>query len=124
MRNAASGKPSRRASAAPSPGRVPVPTANRCTRAARSSSSKAATPTEQRDGRHVGFFHGTGHGLGLELHEEPRFQKTRSFETGMVFTIEPGLYYPGLGGVRIEDVVAVTKTGCTLLSNFEQRLEI
>ena len=81
-------------------------------------------PTEQREGRHVGFFHGTGHGLGLELHEEPRFQHTRSFEPGMVFTIEPGLYYPGLGGVRIEDVVAVTKNGCELLSNFEQRLEI
>lgn len=81
-------------------------------------------PTEQRDGRHVGFFHGTGHGLGLELHEEPRFQRTRSFETGMVITVEPGLYYPGLGGVRIEDVVAVTRTGCEVLSNFEQRLEV
>ncbi len=81
-------------------------------------------PTEQRDGRHVGFFHGTGHGLGLELHEEPRFQRTHSFEPGMVFTIEPGLYYPGLGGVRIEDVVAVTADGCDLLSDFEQRLEI
>ena len=81
-------------------------------------------PTEMRDGRHVGFFHGTGHGLGLELHEEPRFQKTRSFESGMVFTVEPGLYFPGLGGVRIEDVVAVTKNGCDMLSNFEQRLEI
>ncbi len=81
-------------------------------------------PTELRDGRHVGFFHGTGHGLGLELHEEPRFQKTRSFEAGMVFTVEPGLYYPGLGGVRLEDVVAVTRKGYDMLSNFEQRLEV
>ena len=81
-------------------------------------------PTETRDGRHVGFFHGTGHGLGLELHEDPRFQRTKSFETGMVFTIEPGLYYPGLGGVRIEDVVAVTAKGCDMLSDFEQPLEI
>ncbi len=81
-------------------------------------------PTELRDGRHVGFFHGTGHGLGLELHEEPRFQKTRSFAAGMVFTVEPGLYYPGLGGVRLEDVVAVTKKGYEMLSDFEQRLEI
>jgi Xaa-Pro aminopeptidase len=81
-------------------------------------------PTELRDGRHVGFFHGTGHGLGLEIHEEPRFQKTRSFEVGMVLTIEPGLYYPGLGGVRLEDVVAVTKSGREMLSNFEQFLEV
>ena len=84
----------------------------------------AGYPTEMRDGRHVGFFHGTGHGLGLELHDEPRFQKTRSFEPGMVLTIEPGLYYPGLGGVRLEDVVAVTAKGCEMLSQFEQRLEI
>ncbi len=81
-------------------------------------------PTEVRDGQHVGFFHGTGHGLGLELHEQPRFNGTRNFETGMVFTVEPGLYYPGLGGVRIEDVVAVTAKGCTQLSDFEQRLEV
>ena len=81
-------------------------------------------PTEMRAGRHVGFFHGTGHGLGLDIHEEPRFQRARSFEPGMVLTIEPGLYYPGLGGVRIEDVVAVTKTGCEMLSDFEQRLEV
>ncbi len=81
-------------------------------------------PTEVRDGRHVGFFHGTGHGLGLELHEAPRFNGTRNFEKGMVLTVEPGLYFPGLGGVRIEDVVAVTAKGCEMLSNFEQRLEV
>ncbi len=77
-----------------------------------------------RDGRHVGFFHGTGHGLGLELHEAPRFNHTRNFTAGMVMTVEPGLYFPGLGGVRIEDVVAVTDKGCELLSDFEQRLEV
>ena len=81
-------------------------------------------PTESRNGRYVGFFHGTGHGLGLELHEDPRFQRTKSFEAGMVFTVEPGLYYPGLGGVRIEDVVAVTEKGYDLLSDFPQRLEV
>lgn len=81
-------------------------------------------PTEQRDGRHVGFFHGTGHGLGLALHEDPRFQWTRRMEIGQVFTVEPGLYYPGLGGVRIEDVVAVKKGGAEILSDFEQRLEL
>ena len=84
----------------------------------------AGYPTETRDGRHVGFFHGTGHGLGLEIHEPPRFQFTRSLEAGTVITIEPGLYYPGLGGVRIEDVVAVTAKGCDVLSDFEQRLEV
>jgi Xaa-Pro aminopeptidase len=80
-------------------------------------------PTEVRAGRQVGFFHGTGHGLGLEIHEIPRFQKT-VFKPGQVLTVEPGLYYPGLGGVRLEDVVAVTKTGTRMLSRFEKRLEI
>ena len=80
-------------------------------------------PTEVRGGRQVGFFHGTGHGLGLEIHEFPRFQKT-VFKIGQVLTVEPGLYYPGVGGVRIEDVVAVTKSGTRMLSRFEKRLEI
>lgn len=80
-------------------------------------------PTEVRAGRQVGFFHGTGHGLGLEIHEIPRFQKT-VFKVGQVITVEPGLYYPGLGGVRIEDVAVVTKSGNRLLSRFEKRLEI
>ena len=80
-------------------------------------------PTEVRDGRQVGFFHGTGHGLGLEIHEFPRFQKT-IFKPGQVLTVEPGLYYPGIGGVRVEDVVVVTKSGTRMLSRFEKRLEI
>ncbi len=80
-------------------------------------------PTEVRDGRQTGFFHGTGHGLGLEIHEFPRFQKT-TFKVGQVLTVEPGLYYPGLGGVRTEDVVALTKSGIKMLSHFENRLEI
>ncbi|MEO8439557.1 MAG: Xaa-Pro peptidase family protein [Spartobacteria bacterium] len=80
-------------------------------------------PTEIRDGRQTGFFHGTGHGLGLEIHEHPRFQKT-VFKVGQVLTVEPGLYYPGLGGVRTEDVVAITKSGIRMLSRFEHRLEI
>jgi Xaa-Pro aminopeptidase len=80
-------------------------------------------PTEIRAGKQVGFFHGTGHGLGLEIHEFPRFQKT-VFKVGQVLTVEPGLYYPGLGGVRIEDVAVVTKSGNRLLSRFEKRLEI
>lgn len=54
-----------------------------------------------------GFMHGTGHGLGLQVHEEPRFNalSTAIVEPGMVMTVEPGLYYPKIGGVRIEDVV-------------------
>ena len=80
-------------------------------------------PTEVRKGRQVGFFHGTGHGLGLEIHEFPRFQKT-VFKPGQVLTVEPGLYYPGLGGVRLEDVAVVTETGNRVLSRFEKRLEI
>ncbi|MBA2241292.1 MAG: aminopeptidase P family protein [Chthoniobacterales bacterium] len=80
-------------------------------------------PTEVRDGRQVGFFHGTGHGLGLEIHEFPRFQKT-VFKRGQVLTVEPGLYYPGIGGARIEDVAVVTESGNRVLSRFEKRLEI
>jgi Xaa-Pro aminopeptidase len=80
-------------------------------------------PTELRNGKQTGFFHGTGHGLGLEIHEYPRFQKT-IFKAGQVLTVEPGLYYPGLGGVRTEDVVAITKSGIRKLSRFENRLEI
>ena len=80
-------------------------------------------PTEVRKGRQVGFFHGTGHGLGLEIHEYPRFQKT-VFKKGQVLTVEPGLYYPGLGGVRLEDVAVLTDKGIRLLSRFEKRLEI
>jgi Xaa-Pro aminopeptidase len=80
-------------------------------------------PTEIRDGRRVGFFHGTGHGLGLEIHEHPRLQKV-VLKDRQVLTVEPGLYYPGLGGVRLEDVALVTKTGSKILSRFPKQLEI
>ncbi len=72
-----------------------------------------------------GFFHGTGHGLGLEVHEEPRISKTTSIlEEGMVTTVEPGLYYRGIGGCRIEDVVAVTESGIEMLSSHPLEWEI
>lgn len=80
-------------------------------------------PTEEKEGHWSGFFHGTGHGLGLELHEEPRFGKA-VLKPGHVFTIEPGLYIPGLGGVRHEDVITVTSTGHRLLSHFPKVLEL
>src|SRR5438132_677291 len=84
---------------------------------------KRGYSTEVRKGRNVGFFHGTGHGLGLEIHEYPRLQKV-TLKDRQVLTVEPGLYYPGLGGVRHEDVVVVTKTGCKILSRFPKQLEI
>lgn len=80
-------------------------------------------PTERRDGRWTGFFHGTGHGLGLDLHEEPRLGVT-TFRPGQVFTVEPGLYYPEIGGARHEDVVTVTAGGCRLLSRLRVPLEL
>jgi Xaa-Pro aminopeptidase len=85
--------------------------------------TKRGFPTEVRKGKQVGFFHGTGHGLGLEIHEYPRLQKV-VLKDRQVLTVEPGLYYPGLGGVRHEDVVVVTKTGCKILSRFPKKLEI
>jgi Xaa-Pro aminopeptidase len=69
------------------------------------------------------FGHGTGHGLGLDVHEEPRVGRRRQdlaaavLEPGMAFTIEPGAYLPGFGGVRIEDDVLVTKSGCDVLTS-------
>ncbi len=80
-------------------------------------------PKEIRNGRWVGFFHGLGHGLGLDIHEQPRIAKTH-FREGQVLTVEPGLYYPGIGGVRIEDDGVVTDKGFKLLSKFRKELEI
>ena len=80
-------------------------------------------PAEIRNERWVGFFHGLGHGIGLEIHEQPRIAKT-NFKTGQVLTVEPGLYFPGVGGVRIEDDGVVTDRGFKVLSKFEKRLEV
>ncbi len=80
-------------------------------------------PAEIRDGRWVGFFHGLGHGFGLAIHEQPRIAKT-NFKAGQVLTVEPGLYFPGVGGVRIEDDGVVTENGFKVLSKFGKRLEV
>jgi Xaa-Pro aminopeptidase len=81
--------------------------------------------TGERDGRMQGFIHGTGHGLGLDIHEPPRIAVNNlTLEKGMVVTVEPGLYYYPHGGVRIEDTVLVTKSGIENLTRFPKFLEI
>jgi Xaa-Pro aminopeptidase len=82
--------------------------------------------TGRRRGRMEGFFHGTGHGLGLEIHEAPRMGQHSQGKllAGQVVTVEPGLYYPELGGVRLEDVVLVTRNGARNLTQFEKTLEL
>jgi Xaa-Pro aminopeptidase len=74
------------------------------------------------------FGHGTGHGLGLDVHEDPRVARATAdnpsapLEAGMVLTVEPGAYLPGWGGVRIEDDVLVTPTGCETLTSVPREL--
>lgn len=74
--------------------------------------------------RMQGFFHGTGHGVGVDIHEEPRISAAEGniLRAGMVITIEPGLYYYGIGGVRIEDTVVVTKNGHRNLATLTKEL--
>lgn len=72
-----------------------------------------------------GFFHGTGHGVGLEIHEAPRVSAVPEIlRAGHVVTVEPGLYYPGTGGIRLEDVVVITSRGCRNLTRFPKFLEL
>ncbi|MCC6544090.1 MAG: aminopeptidase P family protein [Nitrospirae bacterium] len=77
------------------------------------------------DGRMQGFFHGTGHGVGLDVHEPPRISKKNDILfTGHVVTVEPGLYYKGIGGVRLEDMVVVQPDGVINLTKSPKFLEI
>ena len=86
---------------------------------------KAGYKTGLVNGRMQGYFHGTGHGVGLDIHEAPRISRTGSLlQEGHVVTVEPGLYYPGLGAVRIEDMVLVTKDGCRNLTDFPKVFEL
>jgi len=81
--------------------------------------------TGEVGGRMQGFFHGTGHGLGLDIHEPPRIGPLDDvLEAGSVVTVEPGLYYYPHGGVRIEDTVLVTRGGIDNLTRFPKFLEI
>ncbi|MCK6480727.1 MAG: aminopeptidase P family protein [Planctomycetaceae bacterium] len=79
--------------------------------------------TGPRNGKMQGFFHGTGHGVGLDIHEAPRVGGVDdTLPAGSVVTVEPGLYYPGVGGVRLEDMVLVQERGCRNLTVFEKTL--
>lgn len=88
----------------------------------------AARDVLESKGLGEAFGHGTGHGLGLDVHEEPRIARFRTdttsvgLEPGMVFTVEPGAYLPGWGGVRIEDDVLVTPDGCEVLTSVPRDL--
>ena len=73
-----------------------------------------------------GLTHSLGHGVGLDIHEGPRMSEFYKFplEEHNIVTVEPGLYDPDIGGLRIEDIVEVTKTGCNNLTKMEIRLEV
>ena len=98
---------------------------NKVHEAVKKTFERAKFKTGERGGRMVGFFHGTGHGLGLQVHEYPGLgQAPDTIRAGHVVTVEPGLYYPGHGGVRLEDDVLVTAKGCTNLCTFPDEFEI
>ena len=81
--------------------------------------------TGNLNGKQQGFIHSTGHGLGLEIHEPPRIGMGEEIlKEGNVVTVEPGLYYEKIGGIRIEDVVVVEKKCCTNLTKYPKRFRV
>ena len=97
-------------------------------KAVKDSFEAAGFETGEKDGRMQGFFHGTGHGLGLEIHEPPGIPSRGTWgnilKSGNVVTVEPGLYYTGVGGIRVEDVIVVTENGYENLTSFSKELEV
>lgn len=84
-----------------------------------------ATYTRNGSYPQQGFMHSLGHGVGLDLHEAPKLGPWDSWlREGQVVSVEPGLYLPGIGGVRIEDLIYITATGCCNLTNFPQMLVV
>jgi Xaa-Pro aminopeptidase len=99
--------------------------------AVRPGRSGAAVDQAARDvltaaGLGEAFVHSTGHGLGLEIHEDPRIGKAGKVKLapGMAITIEPGIYLEGWGGIRVEDTVVVTDSGCEVLTPTPKELRV
>jgi len=78
--------------------------------------------TGKMRGCNCGFFHGLGHGVGLDIHEEPRIspKNPKPLKNGNLVTIEPGLYYPSFGGIRIEDMILIQQSGAEILTNYHK----
>ena len=90
------------------------------------SLKEAGFDTARRDGCMEGFVHTAGHGVGLDLQEAPHLSATSRdvIRAGQVLTLEPGLYYPDIGGVRLEDVALVSRQGARNLTKAEKSLEL
>ena len=104
------------------PGAIPAEIHN----AAKDLMEKHGFQTGRKNEHNFGFFHGLGHSIGLEIHENPSLNP-KTFEAlkgGEVITVEPGLYYSEWGGVRLEDVITVTKDACKCLTQMEDILEV
>ncbi len=104
------------------PGAIPAEIHN----AAKALMEKKGFQTGRQNERNFGFFHGLGHSLGLEIHEGPSLSPVNKepLKGREVITVEPGLYYPEWGGVRLEDIITVTRDGCHCLTQMENILEI